>query len=88
MFTSVHDLILLFTGAVQNHMHCFVASVVAEFFEECIEEERYAADKLTIMRDAIHATPQYKKSAGEFVEMTEAPASPVAANPPVNGHTS
>ena len=63
--------------------------VVAEFFEECIEEERYAAEKLTIMREAIHATPQYKKSAGECVEMTEAPSSPepVEADPPVNGTT-
>ena len=65
--------------------HCFFVSAVAEFFEECIEEERFAAEKLTIMRDAIHATPQYKKSAGEFAEMTGSPASPVESDPPVNG---
>ena len=60
----------------------------AEFFEECIEEERYAAEKLTIMKEAIHAQPQYKKSVGDFVGGNDAPASPEPMEDaaPVNGH--
>ena len=60
----------------------------AEFFEECIEEERYAAEKLTIMKEAIHAQPQYKKSVGDFVGGNDAPASlePMEDAAPVNGH--
>ena len=67
-------------------LHLFAA----EFFEECIEEERYAAEKLTIMREAIHAQPQYKKSAGKFVEGSDVPASPepVEDAAPLNGQGS
>ena len=66
--------------------HC-IDLFTAEFFEECIEEERYAAEKLTIMREAIHAQPQYKKSAGKFVEGNDVPASPepVEKAAPLNG---
>ena len=35
---------------------------VVDFFEECIEEERFAAEKLQVMKEAIHAKTEYKKS--------------------------
>jgi hypothetical protein len=37
-----------------------------EFFEECIEEERFAAEKLMVMKEAIHAKTEYKKSVGSI----------------------
>ncbi len=67
---------------------CHCISSAAEFFEECIEEERYAAEKLTIMKEAIHAQPQYKKSVGGVPELNDGPASPepLEDGAPLNGH--
>ena len=76
--------VLLHTRATRVMALCHCISFAADFFEECIEEERYAAEKLTIMKEAIHAQPQYKKS----VELNDGPASPEPMEDaaPLNGH--
>ena len=52
-----------------------------EFFEECIEEEKFAAQKLEIMREAIHAQPQYKKSVDNFVAEGDLSPEPMSPGP-------
>lgn len=39
--------------------HCFFYYYFAEFFEDCIAEEQYEAQKLDIMRDALRSKATY-----------------------------
>ena len=50
----------------------------AEFFEECIKEEQYEAQKLDIMRDAVRAKVSYNV---QSTEVEEAPISPREVSP-------
>ena len=62
-----------------------------DFFEECIKEEEYEAQKLDILRDAVRAKISYSQQSGHLSVSDSEPAS---ANPPTkmspileqNGH--
>ena len=71
-------------GILLNYQHCFTT----EFFEECIKEEQYEAEKLDILRDAVRAKATYNietKKMGENASSSEGnslPTSPRETSPP------
>ena len=50
----------------------------AEFFEVCIKEEQFEAQKLEIMRDAVRAKTTYTTEAERMEEADDVPPSPTA----------
>ena len=69
----------------------------AEFFEECIKEEEYEAQKLDILRDAVRAKVSYSQESSRLSVSDDVPnsskdvASTTEQLPPIleqNGHES
>ena len=51
-----------------------------DFFEECIKEERFEAEKLDIMRDAVRAKAAYNVQTKADAESVSQPTSPTSTN--------